>query len=104
MHAPLTAHRKASLWLLALLGCLALLLAAPALSQAEESNPNNLNCLGSIGKGDAGRRQRRTAGRLQLLLQRADHGLPAAVPDPRDGHRQRPLVSALAPGATAGPA
>ncbi|MHB8241023.1 MAG: hypothetical protein ACYDHN_03435 [Solirubrobacteraceae bacterium] len=51
MHASHPAHRKATLWLAAIVGCLALLLATPALSHAEESNPNNYNCLGSIAAG-----------------------------------------------------
>jgi hypothetical protein len=34
-------------------GTVALLLAMPALSHAEESNPNNYNCLGSIAAGTA---------------------------------------------------
>ncbi len=54
MHATPTAHRKARLWLLAaIVGCMALVLAAPAVSQAEESNANNLSCLGKIAKGEA---------------------------------------------------
>ena len=51
MHETKTAHRKARLWLLAIVGCMALLLAMPAIGQAEESNPNNYNCLGSLAKG-----------------------------------------------------
>lgn len=51
MHASQSAHRKATLWLTAIVGCLALLLATPALSQAEEANPNNYNCLGSLSAG-----------------------------------------------------
>ncbi len=54
MHPTEPAHRKARLWLLAIVGCLALLLAIPATGQAEEtkeSNPNNYNCLGSLTKG-----------------------------------------------------
>jgi hypothetical protein len=51
LHASRTAHRKATLWLAAIVGVLALSLAAPALSQAEESNPNNYNCLGSTSAG-----------------------------------------------------
>jgi len=39
------------MWLAALVGSLALLLAAPALSQADESNPNNYSCIGHIGAG-----------------------------------------------------
>jgi hypothetical protein len=34
-------------------GLLALLLASPAISHAEESNPNNYSCLGSIAAGEA---------------------------------------------------
>ena len=51
MHLKETAHRKARLWLLASVGCLALLLALPAIGHAEESNPNNYNCIGSLAKG-----------------------------------------------------
>ena len=50
MHATHLAHRKATWWLAAIVGA-ALLLASPALSQAEESNPNNYNCLGSTSAG-----------------------------------------------------
>jgi hypothetical protein len=51
LHASRTAHREATLWLAATVGVAALSLASPALSQAEESNPNNYNCLGSIAAG-----------------------------------------------------
>lgn len=51
MHASRTAHQKATLWLAAIVGVLALSLASPAFSQAEESNPNNYNCLGSTSAG-----------------------------------------------------
>ena len=52
MHALHPAHRKATWWLVAIVGCaLALLLATPAISRAEESNPNNDSCLGSIAAG-----------------------------------------------------
>ncbi len=51
MHLKETAHRKARLWLLASVGCIALLLAVPAIGHAEESNPNNYNCIGSLAKG-----------------------------------------------------
>ncbi|HXR28273.1 MAG TPA: hypothetical protein VN772_01760 [Solirubrobacteraceae bacterium] len=45
------AHRRAALWLAATAGFIALALATPALSQAEESNPNNYSCLGSLAPG-----------------------------------------------------
>ena len=51
MHAFQPAHRKATWWLAAIVGALALLLATPALSHAEESNPNDYNCLGGIAAG-----------------------------------------------------
>jgi len=44
-------HREVTLWLAAIAGAAALSLASPALSQAEESNPNNYNCLGSTSAG-----------------------------------------------------
>jgi hypothetical protein len=50
LHASHFAHRTATWWLAAIVG-VALLLASPALSQAEESNPNNYNCLGSTAAG-----------------------------------------------------
>jgi hypothetical protein len=45
------AHRTATRWLAALAGSLALLLAVPAVSHAEESNPNNYSCLGHTAPG-----------------------------------------------------
>jgi hypothetical protein len=50
LHASQPAHSKAALWLGAIVGSLALLLATPALSHAE-SNPNNYSCLGSLAAG-----------------------------------------------------
>ena len=44
--------QEATWWLVALVGfTLALLLAIPAIGRAEESNPNNYACLGSIAPG-----------------------------------------------------
>lgn len=51
LHAFQTAHRNATLWLGAIVGSLALLLALPALSHAEETNPNEYKCLGSLAPG-----------------------------------------------------
>jgi hypothetical protein len=53
LHAFEPAHRKATWWLAAIVGFLALLLATPAISHAEESNPNNYSCLGNIAAGEA---------------------------------------------------
>jgi len=104
LHATLTAHRKASLWLLALVGCLALGLAAPALSQAEESNPNNLNCLGSLSKGEPeeGSEEQQVAYSFYCNGPITGYQLQAQVPV--SGIGSAPLVSALAPGGTAGAA
>jgi hypothetical protein len=51
LHAFQPAHRRATWWLAATVGYLALLLAAPAISHAEEPNANNYNCLGSTAAG-----------------------------------------------------
>jgi hypothetical protein len=53
LHLIQPAHRKATSWLAAIVGFIALLLATPAISHAEESNPNNYNCIGSIAAGEA---------------------------------------------------
>jgi hypothetical protein len=45
------AHRTAAGWLVAIVGSVALLLATPALSHADEANPNNYSCLGQISAG-----------------------------------------------------
>jgi hypothetical protein len=51
LHASNLAHRTVTWWLAAIVGA-ALLLAIPAVSQAEESNPNNYNCLGGVAAGE----------------------------------------------------
>ena len=53
MHAINPAHRKqATWWLVALVGfTLAVALAVPAVSRAEESNPNNYSCIGNLAAG-----------------------------------------------------
>jgi hypothetical protein len=51
LQASQHAHRKATLWLAAIVGAVALPLAIPAMSQAELSNPNNYNCLGHLAAG-----------------------------------------------------
>lgn len=45
------AHRSATWWLVALVGSLALMLAAPAIGHAEEANPNNYSCFGGLSAG-----------------------------------------------------
>jgi hypothetical protein len=51
LHLLLTPNRKATWWLAAILGSFALPLATPALSRAEESNPNTYSCLGNLAAG-----------------------------------------------------
>jgi hypothetical protein len=51
LHLFQTAHRNATWWLGAIVGSLALLLAAPAIGHAEETNPNNYNCFGGLAAG-----------------------------------------------------
>jgi hypothetical protein len=52
LHALHPAHRKATWWLVAIVGSsLALLLATPAPVRAEESNPNNYSCIGTLTAG-----------------------------------------------------
>jgi hypothetical protein len=51
LHPIHTAHRNATWWLGAIVGALALMLATAAPGYAEESNPNNYSCLGSITAG-----------------------------------------------------
>jgi len=104
LHATPTAHRKARLWLLAIVGCLALLLAAPAISQAEESNPNNLNCLGSIAKGEAEEGTEANAVGYSFYCNGPITGyqLQSQVPVTEVGGA--PTVSTLEAGVKAGPA
>jgi len=52
LHLIEPAHRKATWWLAAIVGFVALLLATPAVGHAEEPNPNNYNCIGSIAAGE----------------------------------------------------
>ena len=52
MHLIEPAHRKATWWLAAIVGFVALLLAIPAVGHAEEPNPNNYNCIGKIAAGE----------------------------------------------------
>ena len=52
LHLIEPAHRKATWWLAAIVGFVALLLAIPAVGHAEEPNPNNYNCIGKIAAGE----------------------------------------------------
>jgi hypothetical protein len=64
LHALHTAHRKATWWLIAIVGSLAALsLAMPAIGSAEETNPNNYTCSGSLsaGKPEVGSEEQQVA-------------------------------------------
>jgi hypothetical protein len=52
LHLLKPAHHRATWWLAAIVGLLALLLATPAISHAEEPNANNYNCIGKIAAGE----------------------------------------------------
>jgi hypothetical protein len=63
LHALTTAHRKAAL-LAAIVGCsVGPPLVAPAIGSAEETNPNNYSCFGSLsaGKPEAGSEEQQVA-------------------------------------------
>ena len=104
MHATGTAHPKARLWLLALVGCLALALALPAIGRAEESNPNNLNCIGSIAKGEPeeGSEEQQVGYSFYCNGPITGYQLQAQVP--LSGLGAAPLVSSIETGVKAGPA
>jgi hypothetical protein len=51
LHPSRRTHPFATRWLAAVTGSLALLLAVPAVSHAEESNPNTYSCLGQVAPG-----------------------------------------------------
>jgi hypothetical protein len=53
LHVLKPAHHRATWWIAAIVGFLALLLATPALSHAEElPNANNYNCIGKTAAGE----------------------------------------------------
>jgi hypothetical protein len=104
LYASHTAHRKTALWLVAILGCLALLLATPALSHAEESNPNNLTCLGNIGAGEVEEGSEEQQVKYQFYCDGPITGYQIQSQIPLTGAGAAPLVSTLEVGFKAGPA
>lgn len=98
MHPTQTAHRIATWWLAAIVGFLALLLAIPALSRAEETNPNNANCIGSIAAGqpEAGNEARQVKYSFYCNGPITGYQLQAQIPVA--GAQGQPLVSANATG------
>ena len=93
------AHRKATWWLVALVGCsLALLLATPAVSRAEEANPNNYSCFGSIaaGKPEAGSEEQQVAYSFHCNGPITGYELQSQIPV--TGVEAAPLVSNIPTG------
>lgn len=104
MHASHTAHRKPALWLVAIVGCLALLLATPALSHAEESNPNNYTCVGNIGAGEVEEGSEEQQVKYQFFCNGPISGYQVESQIPLTGAGAAPLVSTLEAGFKEGPA
>lgn len=102
MHATQQVHPKAALWLALIVGSLALLLAAPAVSQAEESNPNNYNCIGQLSAGtpEEGSEEQQVAYSFYCDGQITGYQLAAQVP--LTGISSPPLVSELTTSGLAG--
>jgi hypothetical protein len=95
LHATQPAHPKAARWLALIVGSLALLLAAPSVSQAEESNPNNYNCIGQLSAGtpEEGSEEQQVAYAFYCNGQITGYQLAAQVPV--TGISSPPLVSEL---------
>lgn len=102
MHASVSAHRRALLWLAAIVGGLALLLATPALSHAEESNPNNYTCIGNVGAGEAEEGNEEQQVKYAFYCNGPITGYQLESNVPVSGEQGSPLVSALKPGFLAG--
>jgi hypothetical protein len=99
LHALHPAHRKATWWLVAIVGStLALLLATPAISHAEETNPNNYNCLGSIAAGtpEVGSEEQQVKYTFYCNGPISGYQLQAQVPV--TGVQSPPLVSSIPAG------
>jgi hypothetical protein len=97
LHALDPAHRKqATWWLVALVGLTLALawLAVPAVSHAEESNPNNYECLGSIapGKPEVGSEEQQVAYVFYCNGPITGYQLQAQIP--LTGVQSPPLVTA----------
>jgi hypothetical protein len=103
LHAIEPAHRTVKLWLAATLGSLALVLALPALSQAEESNPNNYNCIGSLAAGlpEEGSEDQQVAYSFYCNGPITGYQLQSQIPV--SGSAAAPTVSTLEAGVKAGP-
>jgi hypothetical protein len=83
------------MWIAVIVGSLALLLAAPAVSQAEEANPNNYNCIGQLSAGtqEEGSEEQQIA--YTFYCNGAVTGYQLAAQVPVTGVQSPPLVSTL---------
>lgn len=99
MHALHTAHRKATWWLVAIVGSLtALSLAMPAIGSAEETNPNNSSCSGSLsaGKPEVGSEEQQVAYAFHCSGPITGYQLQSQIPV--TGVQAAPLVSNIPSG------
>jgi hypothetical protein len=96
LHATHLAHRRATTWLIAIVGCLALLLATPALSRAGESNPNNYNCIGSLSPGEPEEGSEEQQVKYTFYCNGPITGYQLQAQVPVTGIQSPPLVSDLA--------
>jgi hypothetical protein len=98
LHAFDPAHRKATWWLAAIVGLMALLLAIPATGHAEETNPNNANCIGSIeaGQPEAGNEEQQVQYKFYCTGPITGYQLQAQIPV--TGVEASPLITSNATG------
>jgi hypothetical protein len=98
LHALHPAHRKATWWLVAIVGSTLALLTAPAISRAEETNPNNDSCLGSIAAGqpEAGSEEQQVQYTFYCNGPITGYQLQAQIPV--TGVEGQPLASSIATG------
>lgn len=98
MHALTTAHRKAAL-LAAIVGCsVGPPLVAPSIGSAEETNPNNYSCSGSLsaGKPEAGSEEQQVAYAFHCSGPITGYQLQSQIPV--TGVQAAPLVSNIPSG------
>jgi hypothetical protein len=100
VHRPDLTRRNATWWLGTIVGCaFALALASPAISRAEESNPNNYSCLGHIAAGtpEAGSEEQQVQYSFYCNGPITGYQLEAQLP--LAGVGASPLVTAIPSGA-----
>lgn len=86
---------RARLWIALLIGCLITMLAAPAVSHAEESNPNNYSCLGSISAGEPEEGSEEQQVKYRFYCDGPITGYQLESQIPLTGVGAAPLVSAI---------